>query len=264
MRGKSLLPVAGMVLLLACAGTRLPAAQAMPASSTPAVSGSAVTVADARIVFPASVQQGAMVIGKVPAGSTVRYGDRTLRVTPYGSVVLGIARDQSGPVEARVGLPEGGEQVVVIAVTPRDWPLETIRGVPPQTVKPPPALAARIAREQASVSAARARDDIRTGFAEPFVWPVKGRISGRFGSQRIYMLPDGTGSPGSAHSGMDIAAGNGTPIQAPAAGVVTSPTRICTSPAARCCWTTATASARTSCICRGSTWASATPWLRAR
>jgi len=210
-----------MVLLLACAGTRLPAAQAMPASSTPAVSGSAVTVADARIVFPASVQQGAMVIGKVPAGSTVRYGDRTLRVTPYGSVVLGIARDQSGPVEARVGLPEGGEQVVVIAVTPRDWPLETIRGVPPQTVKPPPALAARIAREQASVSAARARDDIRTGFAEPFVWPVKGRISGRFGSQRIYMLPDGTGSPGSAHSGMDIAAGNGTPIQAPAAGVVT-------------------------------------------
>jgi len=213
-----------MVVLIACAGSGLPAAEATPqttatSSGTPAAA--AVTVADTRVVFPASVPQGAMVIGKVPAGSTVRHGGRMLRVTPYGSVVFGVARDQPGPVEALVGFPDGSEQTVVIAVTPRDWPLETIRGVPPQTVKPPAALAARIAREQAAVNAARTRDDIHTGFAEPFVWPVTGRISGRFGSQRIYMLPDGSGSPGSAHSGMDIAAGQGTPIQAPAAGVVT-------------------------------------------
>lgn len=212
-----------MVMLIACAGTGLPAAEAMPAATairTGAPADAAVIV-DTRIVFPESVQQGAMVIGKVPAGSVVRHGGRTLRVTPYGSVVFGIARDQSGPVQALVGLPDSGERTIVIEVTPRDWPLETIRGVPPQTVKPPAALAARIAREQERVNAARARDDVHTGFAEPFVWPVTGRISGRFGSQRIYMLPDGSGSPGSAHSGMDIAAGNGTPIKAPAAGVVT-------------------------------------------
>ena len=212
-----------MVLLIACAGTGLPAAQAMPPTTATRTGepAAAAVIVDTRTVFPESVQQGAMVIGKVPAGSVVRHGGRTLRVTPYGSVVFGIARDQSGPVQALVGLPDGGERTIVIAVTPRDWPLETIRGVPPQTVKPPAALAARIAREQARVNAARARDDIHTGFTEPFVWPVTGRISGRFGSQRIYMLPDGSGSPGSAHSGMDIAAGSGTPIKAPAAGVVT-------------------------------------------
>ena len=50
---------------------------------------------------------------------------------------------------------------------------------------------------------------------------MQGRISGRFGSQRIYVLADGSSSPKSAHSGMDIAAADGTPIEAPAAGLVT-------------------------------------------
>ena len=61
----------------------------------------------------------------------------------------------------------------------------------------------------------RHRDE-RVGFAQHFIRPVEGRVSGRFGNQRVY-----NGSPGSAHSGMDIAAPGGTPVKAPAAGVVT-------------------------------------------
>jgi len=53
------------------------------------------------------------------------------------------------------------------------------------------------------------------GFAQHFIWPVHGRISGRFGNQRVY-----NGIPGSAHSGMDIAAATGTSVVAPAAGKV--------------------------------------------
>ncbi|MBB4126067.1 murein DD-endopeptidase MepM/ murein hydrolase activator NlpD [Xanthomonas translucens] len=172
--------------------------------------------ADTRSVFPASASQGALVIGKVPPGSRVQYAGRTLRVSGYGSVVFGIGRDERGPLRIVVQRADGGSENIDIAVTPRDWPLERVNGVPPKTVNPPPAIAERIKREQAQVTAARDRDDDRTDFAAPFIWPVQGRISGRFGNARVY-----NGQPGAGHSGMDIAVPTGTPVKAPAAGVVT-------------------------------------------
>lgn len=172
--------------------------------------------ADSRVVFPARVQQGAMVIGKVPAGSTVEYAGRQLRATGYGSVVFGVGRDETGPLRVAVTRPDGSQASASIAVDARDWPVQRVDGVPPKTVDPPPAIAERIRREQARVAEARRRDDARADFARPFLRPVDGRISGRFGRARVY-----NGKPGSPHSGMDIAAPTGTPVQAPAAGIVT-------------------------------------------
>lgn len=166
--------------------------------------------------FPAQVQQGSLVIGKVPAGSRVQYRDRTLRVSGYGTVVLGVGRDEAGPVQLDVTRSDGSRQSASIAITPRDWPVERVNGVPPATVNPPAAIAERIRREQAQVTEARVRDDDRVDFGNGFIRPVEGRISGRFGRARSY-----NGQPGSPHSGMDIAAPTGTPVKAPAAGVVT-------------------------------------------
>ncbi|WP_119717864.1 M23 family metallopeptidase [Cognatilysobacter tabacisoli] len=203
------------LLLAACAGQAVRPLGATPAAPDAAAAGAPAAV-DSRVVFPTSVPQGALVVGKVPPGSTVSVGQRALRVTGYGTAVFGVGRDERGPLQVDVRLPDGATQRHGIAVTPRDWPVEQVRGVPPATVKPPPAIAERIRREQALVTAARERDDARTDFAQPFAWPVEGRVSGRFGNQRVY-----NGEPGAAHSGMDIAAPGGTPVRAPAAGAVT-------------------------------------------
>jgi murein DD-endopeptidase MepM/ murein hydrolase activator NlpD len=159
--------------------------------------------------------QGSLVIGRAPAGSRIRFARHEVGVAPDGRFVIGIARDAAGRLPARVRLPGGASRTVELEVTPRDWPVERINGVPPATVDPPPAIAARIAAEQARVSVARLRNDPREDFLTPFIRPVEGRISGRFGNQRVY-----NGAAGAPHSGMDIAAARGTPVRAPAGGIV--------------------------------------------
>ena len=199
------------LLLLAFAGV-VPA-QTAPSGESAIGGGSAIPARATRL--PASASQGAMVIGNTHPAAVVEYAGRTLRVTPYGSFVFGIGRDATGEAVLRIKQPATGWVEHRIAITPRDWPVERINGVPPATVDPPKAIAERIEREQARVSAARERDDARTGFAQAFAWPLQGRISGRFGNQRVY-----NGTPKSPHSGMDIAAPAGTPVKAPADGVV--------------------------------------------
>lgn len=175
--------------------------------------------AAAGVRAPAEVPQGSLVVVHVAPGSQVRYGGRELRVSPDGAAVFGVGRDERGPVSFKVRARDGSRRRATIEVTPRDWPVERVVGVPPKTVEPPPEIAERIRREQARVAAARARDDERTDFEQAFVWPLTGRISGRFGNQRVYVV-NGKDVPKSPHSGMDIAAPEGTPVKAPAAGVV--------------------------------------------
>jgi murein DD-endopeptidase MepM/ murein hydrolase activator NlpD len=126
-----------------------------------------------------------------------------------------VGRDAVGPLVVSIKQPGTGIIPHRIEVAPRDWPVENVNGVPSKTVNPPPDIAKRIAREQAQVVAVRSRDDAREDFTQRFIWPVQGRISGRFGNQRVY-----NGTPKSPHSGMDIAAPSGTAVKAPAGGIV--------------------------------------------
>jgi murein DD-endopeptidase MepM/ murein hydrolase activator NlpD len=70
-------------------------------------------------------------------------------------------------------------------------------------------------RELARIAAARAVNAQSDGWRQRPIWPAKGRISGVFGSQRVYR-----GEPASFHSGVDVAPGAGAPVVAPADGVV--------------------------------------------
>lgn len=207
---------AGMTMLVAgCSAT--PVAVIRHAPTDPAAS-----MASTRgTVLPKDVEQGALVIGSTSPGAKVEFAGRQVRVSPEGIFVVGIGRDAASPAIVAITQARTGRVEYPITVRPRDFPVERVTGVPPQTVRPPPDIAARIEREQAQVSAARTRDDARIDFDHAFLWPVEGRISGRFGNRRTYVLPDGTEDPQTPHSGMDIAAPAGTPVRAPAGGIVT-------------------------------------------
>ena len=74
----------------------------------------------------------------------------------------------------------------------------------------------RRADELARIAAARQIGADSEGWRQRFIWPARGRLSGLFGSQRVYQ-----GGAGAYHSGMDIATGtSGTLFVAPADGVV--------------------------------------------
>lgn len=166
--------------------------------------------------------QGGLLRGRVPVGSRLLLRDkdptqlaREVLVGNEGQVILGAGRDEAGPLQLQLVLPDGSNCEMRVEVGRREWRLERVEGVPESTVNPPPAIAARIEREQAAVTRARERDDAREDFDTDFAWPLTGRISGVYGSQRIY-----NGTPKSPHSGLDVAAAKGTPVLAPAAGIV--------------------------------------------
>lgn len=187
--------------------------------------GKAVAV-PALAEVPASVPQGGLIRGKVPSGTRLSLlspgsassspGAIAVRVAEDGRFVVGVGRDEVGPIQLALKAPNEPRRLLTVAVDARDWKIDRVDGVPEATVNPPPAIAARIAREQAQVAEARLRDDARKDFAGDFIWPLTGRISGVYGSQRIF-----NGTPKSPHSGLDVAAPKGTPVQAPAGGVIT-------------------------------------------
>ncbi len=82
---------------------------------------------------------------------------------------------------------------------------------------PTPEYARLREAELARIGAARTQRPDTSGWSQQLIWPARGRISGAFGTQRIYR----GGVPAAYHSGVDIAAGGGAPVVAPADGVVT-------------------------------------------
>lgn len=161
-------------------------------------------------------KQGGILMGQVQPGSEVRVGDRAARVSPEGYFVFGLNRDEPEAVTLTVTSPDGEQSEHRYAVQGRDYDIQRITGVAQEHVTPPPEVLERIRSENQMVREARSLDAARTDFRESFTWPLAGRITGVYGSQRFF-----NGEPRAPHYGLDIAAPTGTKVIAPVSGVVT-------------------------------------------
>ena len=178
-----------------------------------AASGAA---ADDAVRLEGNFTQGGLVTGHATPGSTVTLDGATVRVGRDGLFILGFGREAPAQAELVVVRPDGVRDHRVLDIAQRAYEIQRIDGLPEAMVTPEdPALLDRIADERALVQAAWAHDTPSSDFLGGFAWPVIGPISGVYGSQRIL-----NGEPRQPHYGVDMAAPVGTPVAAPAAGIV--------------------------------------------
>lgn len=157
--------------------------------------------------------QGHMVRLKLAEGVSMSLNDEDLPIVK-GWTVFGFDRDYAGSV--RLGFSKAGQtQALTIAVAARRYDIQRIDGLPPQYVSPPASAMARIRAERDQKKMARAQSEPRVDFSNTFIWPLRGTITGVFGSQRFY-----NGEGRRPHYGVDIAAPAGTAIVASAPGRV--------------------------------------------
>jgi len=175
-----------------------------------------IGVAAGTLELDGEAVQGGLLIGRTDPGTALKFDGRSVRVSSDGVFLLGFGRDAQPKSSLEAVFPDGSEMHRDLQVAKRSYRIQRIDGLPPRKVTPSEKDMARIRKEIAEVKKARARNDAREDFLGGFVWPVKGRISGVYGSQRVL-----NGKPRRPHFGVDIAAPVGTLVRAPAAGIVT-------------------------------------------
>ena len=159
--------------------------------------------------------QGGMVLGRTDPGAEVRVGERQARVAPDGRFVFGFGRDHKPEIELQVRFPDGTAERRVLKVAKREYRVQRIDGLPPRKVTPSAEDMKRIRADNAKIGKVRKLDTPEVNFADGWAWPAEGRVTGVYGSQRIL-----NGEPRRPHFGHDIAAPVGTPVVAPAPGIV--------------------------------------------
>ena len=167
------------------------------------------------IEFKGKFLQGHYIIGITDPSAKIIIDKKQIRVTKDGFFVFGIGRDRKFDVTI-TKIINGESEKIIKKVLKRKYNIQRIDGLEESKVTPPESVYKRIKEENNKIGKARAINSDLPFFKNQFIMPVKGIISGVYGSQRIL-----NGKPKWPHYGIDIAAKKGTKIKSSATGVVT-------------------------------------------
>jgi murein DD-endopeptidase MepM/ murein hydrolase activator NlpD len=140
-----------------------------------------------------------------------------VRQDGYWQAVVGLPLSlETGDQHVLVtGDPDSAERTIAFQVAPKQYPTQYLTIANKRQVDPNADDLRRITRDQVSINRAfstwseELADDLR------FDLPARGRFSSAFGLRRFF-----NNQPRQPHSGLDIAAPEGTDVTAPAAGTV--------------------------------------------
>ena len=167
------------------------------------------------VEFKGKFLQGHFIIGITEPGSKIIIGKKEVKVSEDGYFVFGIDRDRKFDVTI-TKIINGKKEKIIKKVLKRKYNIQRIDGLEESKVTPPEEVYKRIKAENNRIGEARAINSDLPFFKDQFIIPVKGIISGVYGSQRIL-----NGKPRWPHYGIDIAAKQGTKIKSSGSGVVT-------------------------------------------
>lgn len=174
------------------------------------------TTNDDDFVLPRTPQQGLAMVARAPRGTRALTLDGEPLVLAADRHFL-FAADRDAAPHAVLRADRGDAPAIEInlVIAPGKWRIERVNAPFRGNAGNDAEFARRRPGELAQIQAARDQNVSSGGWRQQFVWPVRGRLAGLFGAQRIYQ-----GKAGAYHSGLDIAAPAGTPFFAPADGVV--------------------------------------------
>ena len=190
-----------------------PAPAPAPSPAKPSIA--APTPQRPAFAYQGELEQGGWLRGRAPSDVvSATLGDTELSLDEDGYFFAAFDRDQESTIRLSATRADGQIVAENLAIKPRDWNIERVN-VARRAGGASESFMQRRRPELEAIWNARQEETGAEGWRQDFVWPATGRISGRFGSQRIYR-----GEPGSYHSGLDIAGGAGTTYVAPADGIV--------------------------------------------
>lgn len=197
--------LAGALILLSALSPLTASAQSRP-SGAPERQGLQL---DGRAI------QGGLVVGRASPGSRVTLQGRPVRVADDGVFLIGFGMDAPETMSLEVVGPGGDRMDHTFRIEQRSYATERIDSLPEEEVDLDRATQAKLQRARRRIDALRRRFTPIRSFAYGLDWPVRGRVSTSFGVRRIL-----SGEPREPHDAIDIAVPRGTPVRAPAGGVV--------------------------------------------
>ena len=160
--------------------------------------------------------EGNLIVARTNPSNKIKINNEFLEIDESGIFVFGFHRDEENPIKLVIINNENEQFKTSIKPIKRVYKIQRIDGLKKSMVTPPEDIISRIKSDRKKVNKARKVKLEMGDFIQGFDWPLKGLITGVYGSQRI--LND---IPKSPHFGIDISVPIGTSVKAPASGIVT-------------------------------------------